>query len=105
MMSNLLNGITGILVAIAPNYSSVLVFRMLYGFGVKSGWTVGYVMGTGAVTHSLVLASPSAFTNAEPLPDSHRDGRRGVQAHGGGGLPDVLQRGAPHPPPPRLLHH
>lgn len=43
-MSNLLNGIAGILVAIAPNYVSLLVFRTLYGFGVKGGWVAGYVL-------------------------------------------------------------
>ncbi|XP_059211906.1 solute carrier family 22 member 2-like [Centropristis striata] len=44
LMSNLLNGIAGILVAIAPNYVSLLVFRTLYGFGVKGGWVAGYVL-------------------------------------------------------------
>ncbi|XP_020794819.1 solute carrier family 22 member 2-like [Boleophthalmus pectinirostris] len=44
LMSNLLNGITGILVAVAPNYTSLLVFRTLYGFGVKGGWVAGYVL-------------------------------------------------------------
>ena len=43
-MSNLLNGIAGILVAVAPNYVSLLVFRTLYGFGVKGGWVAGYVL-------------------------------------------------------------
>ncbi|TNN63953.1 Solute carrier family 22 member 2 [Liparis tanakae] len=44
MMSNLLNAIAGILVAVAPNYVALLVFRTLYGFGVKGGWVVGYVL-------------------------------------------------------------
>ncbi|XP_067097482.1 solute carrier family 22 member 2-like isoform X2 [Osmerus mordax] len=44
LMSNLLNGIAGILVAVAPNYASLLVFRTLYGFGVKGGWVAGYVL-------------------------------------------------------------
>ncbi|KAM4633303.1 solute carrier family 22 member 2-like [Polymixia lowei] len=44
LMSNLLNGITGILVAVAPNYVTLLVFRTLYGFGVKGGWVAGYVL-------------------------------------------------------------
>ncbi|CAL8317695.1 unnamed protein product [Merluccius merluccius] len=44
LMSNLLNGIMGILVAVSPNYVSLLVFRALYGFGVKGGWVVGYVL-------------------------------------------------------------
>lgn len=43
-MSNLLNGITGILVAVAPNYTCLLIFRLLFGFGVKSGWMAGYVL-------------------------------------------------------------
>ncbi|XP_040016117.2 solute carrier family 22 member 2 [Gasterosteus aculeatus] len=44
LMSNLLNGVAGILVAVAPNYASLLVFRTLQGFGVKGGWVVGYVL-------------------------------------------------------------
>ncbi|XP_034018713.1 solute carrier family 22 member 2-like [Thalassophryne amazonica] len=44
LMANLLNGITGILVAVSPKYPYLLVFRTLYGFGVKGGWVVGYVL-------------------------------------------------------------
>uniref|UniRef100_A0A3B4X129 Solute carrier family 22 member 3 n=1 Tax=Seriola lalandi dorsalis TaxID=1841481 RepID=A0A3B4X129_SERLL len=44
LMSNLLNGIAGILVAVAPDYVSLLIFRTLYGFGVKGGWVAGYVL-------------------------------------------------------------
>ncbi|XP_070781805.1 solute carrier family 22 member 2-like [Enoplosus armatus] len=44
LMSNLMNGIAGILVAVAPDYTSLLVFRTLYGFGVKGGWVAGYVL-------------------------------------------------------------
>ncbi|TDH00701.1 hypothetical protein EPR50_G00191080 [Perca flavescens] len=44
LMSNVMNGIAGILVAVAPNYVSLLVFRTLYGFGVKGGWMSGYVL-------------------------------------------------------------
>ncbi|KAM9839910.1 solute carrier family 22 member 2 [Aulostomus maculatus] len=44
LMSNLLNGIAGILVAVAPDYMSLLIFRTLYGFGVKGGWVAGYVL-------------------------------------------------------------
>ncbi|CAB1342916.1 unnamed protein product [Coregonus sp. 'balchen'] len=38
LMSNLLNGVAGILVAVAPNYISMLVFRTIFGFAVKGGW-------------------------------------------------------------------
>ncbi|XP_038583187.1 solute carrier family 22 member 2-like [Micropterus salmoides] len=44
LMSSLFNVIAGILVAVAPNYMSLLVFRTLYGFGVKGGWMAGYVL-------------------------------------------------------------
>ncbi|KAK5852635.1 hypothetical protein PBY51_006487 [Eleginops maclovinus] len=44
LMSNLLNAVTGIMVAVAPNYVTLLVFRALYGFGVKGGWVAGYVL-------------------------------------------------------------
>ncbi|KAF7662092.1 hypothetical protein LDENG_00246520, partial [Lucifuga dentata] len=44
LMSNLLNGIAGMLVAVAPNYVSLLILRTFYGFGVKGGWVAGYVL-------------------------------------------------------------
>lgn len=44
LMSCVLNTITGILVAVAPNYISLLVFRALYGFGSKGGWMVAFVL-------------------------------------------------------------
>uniref|UniRef100_A0A667ZU44 Solute carrier family 22 member 3 n=2 Tax=Myripristis murdjan TaxID=586833 RepID=A0A667ZU44_9TELE len=44
LMANLLNGIAGILVAVVPNYISVLVFRTISGFGVKGSWIVAYVL-------------------------------------------------------------
>ncbi|XP_066553557.1 solute carrier family 22 member 2 [Amia ocellicauda] len=44
LMSNLFNAITGILVAVSPNYIALLVFRTLYGLGVKGGWVAGYVL-------------------------------------------------------------
>ncbi|XP_054616862.1 solute carrier family 22 member 2 isoform X3 [Dunckerocampus dactyliophorus] len=44
LMSNVFNGIAGILVAVAPDYVSMLIFRMLFGFGVKGGWMAGYVL-------------------------------------------------------------
>uniref|UniRef100_A0A3P8Z2X0 Solute carrier family 22 member 3 n=1 Tax=Esox lucius TaxID=8010 RepID=A0A3P8Z2X0_ESOLU len=44
LVSNLLNGVSGILVAVAPNYTSMLVFRTVFGFAVKGGWMSGYVL-------------------------------------------------------------
>ncbi|KAK2855939.1 hypothetical protein Q5P01_004674 [Channa striata] len=44
LISNLLNAVAGILVAVAPDYVSLLVFRTLYGFGVKGSWMVAYVL-------------------------------------------------------------
>ncbi|XP_072512619.1 solute carrier family 22 member 2 [Salminus brasiliensis] len=44
MLSNILNAVTGILVAISPNYISLVVFRAFHGFGVKGGWMSAYVL-------------------------------------------------------------
>uniref|UniRef100_A0AAR2LNR5 Solute carrier family 22 member 3 n=1 Tax=Pygocentrus nattereri TaxID=42514 RepID=A0AAR2LNR5_PYGNA len=44
LVSNVLSALTGILVAISPNYISLVVFRALHGFGVKGGWMVAYVL-------------------------------------------------------------
>uniref|UniRef100_A0A3B3T283 Solute carrier family 22 member 3 n=1 Tax=Paramormyrops kingsleyae TaxID=1676925 RepID=A0A3B3T283_9TELE len=44
LMSNIFNGVIGILMAISPNYVSLLVFRFLHGLGVKGGWVAGYVL-------------------------------------------------------------
>lgn len=44
LLSNILNGIAGIVMAVVPNYSSVLVMRFILGFGVKGGWMTSYVL-------------------------------------------------------------
>ncbi|KAK2889905.1 solute carrier family 22 member 2-like [Channa argus] len=44
LMSNILNTISGILLAVAPNYVSILVSRTILGFGVKGGWMACYVL-------------------------------------------------------------
>uniref|UniRef100_A0A8C4ETT7 Major facilitator superfamily (MFS) profile domain-containing protein n=1 Tax=Dicentrarchus labrax TaxID=13489 RepID=A0A8C4ETT7_DICLA len=44
LLSNVLNLITGIVLAVAPNYISILVVRSLFGFGIKGGWMSAYVL-------------------------------------------------------------
>ncbi|XP_028252362.1 solute carrier family 22 member 2-like [Parambassis ranga] len=44
LMSNLINVVAGIAVALAPNYIAILVFRTINGFAVKGGWMSGYVL-------------------------------------------------------------
>lgn len=61
LMSNVFNAGTGILVAVAPNYVTLLVFRMLHGFGVKGGWMVGYVQSTDAPARRRTLAPLQPF--------------------------------------------
>lgn len=61
LLSNVFNGITGILVGVAPNYVSVLVFRTLFGFGVKGGWVAGYVLSTDPPARSPTLAPLGRF--------------------------------------------
>lgn len=44
LASNLLNAIAGIVLAVTPNYVSILVVRTIFGFGVKGGWMTTYVL-------------------------------------------------------------
>ncbi|XP_078131419.1 solute carrier family 22 member 2-like [Sander vitreus] len=44
LVSNILNVISGIALAVAPNYISILVLRSIFGFGVKGGWMSSYVL-------------------------------------------------------------
>ncbi|XP_062267410.1 solute carrier family 22 member 2-like [Platichthys flesus] len=44
LVSNILNAISGLLLAVAPNYISILVFRTIFGFAVKGGWMTCYVL-------------------------------------------------------------
>ncbi|XP_070705002.1 solute carrier family 22 member 2-like [Pempheris klunzingeri] len=44
LMSNVLNLIAGIVLAVAPNYIFILVARAVFGFGVKGGWMSSYVL-------------------------------------------------------------
>lgn len=54
-MTNFVIGLTGILVATSTNYIALLVFRVLFGFGVKGGWMVGYVLGNKTFQDALNL--------------------------------------------------
>ncbi|MGH0143920.1 UNVERIFIED_CONTAM: hypothetical protein FKN15_027024 [Acipenser sinensis] len=44
LASTLANAITGILVAISPNYIALVIFRGLFGLPMKGGWVTGYVL-------------------------------------------------------------
>ncbi|XP_054474007.1 solute carrier family 22 member 2-like [Anoplopoma fimbria] len=44
LMSNIMNAIAGIALALAPNYISILVLRAIFGFGAKGGWMSSYVL-------------------------------------------------------------
>lgn len=55
LVSNLLNGIAGILVAVAPNYVALLILRTFYGFGVKGGWVAGYVLSKNFLFHTETI--------------------------------------------------
>ncbi|CAJ1077937.1 solute carrier family 22 member 2-like [Xyrichtys novacula] len=44
LMSNILNFVAGVVLALAPNYISILVMRTILGFGVKGGWMATYVL-------------------------------------------------------------
>ncbi|XP_022063705.1 solute carrier family 22 member 2-like [Acanthochromis polyacanthus] len=44
LMSNILNAVAGIILALAPNYISILVMRTILGLGVKGNWMTAYVL-------------------------------------------------------------
>uniref|UniRef100_A0A665V577 Solute carrier family 22 member 3 n=1 Tax=Echeneis naucrates TaxID=173247 RepID=A0A665V577_ECHNA len=44
LMSNILNAISGFVLAVAPSFTFILVFRTILGFGVKGGWMSCYVL-------------------------------------------------------------
>ncbi|XP_068198810.1 solute carrier family 22 member 2-like isoform X2 [Antennarius striatus] len=43
-MSNILNLITGLALAVTPNYVAILVVRFISGFGLNGGWMTAYVL-------------------------------------------------------------
>lgn len=102
LLSNILNGIAGIVLAVVPNYSSVLVMRVILGFGVKGGWMTSYVLREDDFADCCCSHFRSSALSLPPTSD--RDSRGGVPADGGDSVPDVLQRGYPHPPSAGLLH-
>lgn len=102
LLSNILNGIAGIVLAVVPNYSSVLVMRVILGFGVKGGWMTSYVLREDEFADCCCSHFRSSALFLPPTSD--RDSRSGVPADGGDSVPDVLQRGHPHPPSAGLLH-
>ncbi|XP_006882882.1 PREDICTED: solute carrier family 22 member 1 [Elephantulus edwardii] len=44
LATTLVNTISGVLMAIAPNYTSMLIFRLLQGLVSKGSWTSGYIL-------------------------------------------------------------
>lgn len=44
LLSNVINFISGIAMAVVPNYVSVLVLRAVLGFSIKGGWMTAYVL-------------------------------------------------------------
>ncbi|XP_041831248.1 solute carrier family 22 member 2-like [Melanotaenia boesemani] len=44
LVSNFINVVAGIVLAVVPNYISILVLRVILGFSVKGGWMATYVL-------------------------------------------------------------
>ncbi|XP_068609561.1 solute carrier family 22 member 2-like [Brachionichthys hirsutus] len=44
LLSNILNLITGLVLAITPNYAAILVIRFISGIGLNGGWMTAYVL-------------------------------------------------------------
>jgi hypothetical protein len=44
LVTILINAISGVLMAISPNYAWMLVFRFLQGLVSKAGWLIGYIL-------------------------------------------------------------
>lgn len=61
LISCVLNAVTGILVAVSPNYISLLVFRALFGFGTKGGWMVAFVLSKNTSSHAFSLLPKGIF--------------------------------------------
>lgn len=61
LMCTVFNAVTGILVAVAPTYVTLLVFRALHGFGVKGAWMAGYVLSADAAARGRTPASLQRF--------------------------------------------
>uniref|UniRef100_A0A1A8RJB6 Solute carrier family 22 member 3 n=1 Tax=Nothobranchius rachovii TaxID=451742 RepID=A0A1A8RJB6_9TELE len=44
LMSNVINVVSGIAMAVVPDYTSILVLRAIFGFSSKGGWMATYVL-------------------------------------------------------------
>lgn len=44
LVSNIVNAISGLVLAVVPNYISILVLRTIFGIGIKGSWTASYVL-------------------------------------------------------------
>lgn len=107
LVSNVINIVSGFLMAVVPDYTSILVFRALLGFSLKGGWMASYVLRTEPLSVGVLGRSGSdgVLDEAFVCCVSHRDGGGEVQTHRGDPVPDVLQHREPDPPPAGLLHH
>lgn len=44
LITILINSISGVLVAVVPSYTWVVVFRLIQGLVSKGGWLTGYIL-------------------------------------------------------------
>lgn len=44
LLSNVINFVAGIAMAVVPSYISILVLRAVLGFSIKGGWMTAYVL-------------------------------------------------------------
>ncbi|XP_042545671.1 solute carrier family 22 member 2 [Dipodomys spectabilis] len=44
LVTILVNAVSGVLMAVSPNYTWMLIFRLIQGLVSKAGWLIGYIM-------------------------------------------------------------
>lgn len=44
LVTILINAASGVLMAVSPNYTWVLIFRLIQGLVSKAGWLIGYIL-------------------------------------------------------------
>lgn len=54
-MSIMVNAMSGLILAVVPNYISILVARTTFGFGAKGCWMASYVLSNNSLHFILNL--------------------------------------------------
>lgn len=69
LITILINSISGVLVAVVPSYTWVVVFRLIQGLVSKGGWLTGYILSKSVDSLNIQLILHNILLYIKHAPD------------------------------------